>query len=183
MAHMRRQQKNVALADRHVVELAAVDHLELVEELLDRIVVIVGALVRAADHLHSHGAVLEHLLVADRRLEQVLMLLDPALEVEGVQSSGGHGALPFRHAADERRFCPSSFRPQVSNARRVASFSASVSSSIGRRTAPPYCPSSSCQYFEWAWNFSGGRVRRIASRAGLRLSRTALARATSPRRA
>src|SRR6266540_916799 len=184
VAHMRRQQEHLALANRNVVEPAVVDDLEhhvaleLVEELLHRIVVIIGALVRPADHLHGHLAVLEHLLVADRRLEQVLILLDPVLEVEGVQSSGRHGCLPCRHAADERT--PASLRPQVSNARRVASFSASVSSSIGRRTAPPTWPSRSCQYFECEWNFSAGRVRRNASRTGLRLSRTALARATSP---
>ena len=52
---------------------------------------IVRALVRPADDLHRHIAVLEHLLVADRRLEQVLVLLDPVLEVEGVQSSARHG--------------------------------------------------------------------------------------------
>jgi hypothetical protein len=55
--------------------------------------VIVGALVGSADHLDRHVAVLEYLLVADRRLEQVLMLVDPALEIEGVQSSGCHGHL------------------------------------------------------------------------------------------
>ena len=37
--------------------------LELIEELLDRIVVEVGARIGAADHLHRHGAVLEDLLV------------------------------------------------------------------------------------------------------------------------
>src|SRR6185369_17423632 len=54
-------------------------------------VVIVGALVRAADHLHGHVTVLEHLLVADRRLEQMLVLVDPLLEIERLQSSHGHG--------------------------------------------------------------------------------------------
>ena len=99
VGHVRRKQEYLALADRHVVEIAVVhdlEHhvaLELVEEFLDRIVVIVRALVRPADDLHGHVAVLEHLLVADRRLQQVLVLLDPALEVEGVQSSGCHGCL------------------------------------------------------------------------------------------
>src|SRR5262249_57093885 len=61
----------------NIVEVAVVDHLEqhvafeLVEEFLYRIVMIVRALVRAADHLHGHLAVFEHLLVADRRLEQM----------------------------------------------------------------------------------------------------------------
>ena len=94
--HMRRQQEHLALLDRHVVEIAVVadlEHhvaLELVEELLHRVVMIVAALVRPADHLHGHVAVLEHLLVADRRLEQVLVLGDPFLEVEGLQPSGLH---------------------------------------------------------------------------------------------
>src|SRR5262249_11439150 len=67
--------------------------LELVEELLHRIVVVIGALVRPADYLHGHVAVLEHLLVADRRLQQVLVFLDPGLEVEGVQTSVCHRSL------------------------------------------------------------------------------------------
>ena len=74
--------------------------------------------------------------------------------------------LRIRHAGRRRARPRRSLSPQVSNARRVASFSASVSSSIGRRTAPPAWPSSSCQYFECAWNFSAGRVRaeRLAHR-------------------
>ena len=113
---------------------------------------IVGALVRSADHLHRHCAVLEHLLVADRRPQQVLMVVDPALEVEGLESFARCGCSPGSQAADERGPRRSSSRPQVSKARRVASFSAAVSPSIGRRTAPPYgvSPRSSCQYFEWA---------------------------------
>src|SRR5262245_3530646 len=69
MPHMRGQQKDVARADRDVVELPVVDDLqqhvalELIEELLDRVVVIVGPLVRTADHLYGHLTVLEHLLV------------------------------------------------------------------------------------------------------------------------
>ena len=39
------------------------------------------------------------------------------------------------------------FSPHVSNASRVARFSASVNSSSGARTFPPTWPSSSCQYF------------------------------------
>src|SRR5947208_15924498 len=105
--------------------MPAVDHLEhhvaleLVEELLDRIDMEVGALVRSADDLHCHVGVLENLLVADRRLEQVLVLRDPFLEVEGLESSGRHGAVSLPHAADARMHWPSSLSPQVSNARRV----------------------------------------------------------------
>src|SRR5262245_21975749 len=99
MTDVRREEEDVALPYRDVVEIAVVDDLEhhvaleLIEELFHRIIVVVGALVRPADDLHGHVAGLEHLLVADRRLEQVLMLLDPALEVEGAQTSARHGLL------------------------------------------------------------------------------------------
>ena len=91
MAHMRRQQKHLALADRNVVEFTVLDHLEhhvaleLIKELFHGVIVIVGALVRAADDLHGHLALFENFLVADRWLEQMLVRLDPALEVECVQ--------------------------------------------------------------------------------------------------
>src|SRR5262249_35093449 len=187
VADMRRQQENLSFANGDVVEIAVVHDLEqhipfeLVEELLHRIVVIIRALVRPADDLYGHLAVLGNPLVAHRRLEQMLVLFDPVLKIEGVESS--HVSFSFAQAADECSLRAPSFSPQVSNARRVASLSAGVSSSNGRRTAPPVCPSSSCQHFEWAWNFSAGRVRRSASRTGSRLSRTAFARPTSPRKA
>jgi hypothetical protein len=62
---MRRQQKHVAFADRHVIEMAAAHHLEHhvalepVEEFFHRIVVIVGALVGPADDLDRHVGVLK----------------------------------------------------------------------------------------------------------------------------
>src|SRR5262249_51498829 len=186
VADMRRQQENLSFANGNVIEIAVVDDLEqhvafeLVEEFLHRIVMIVGALVRPADDLHGHLAVLEYFLVAHRRVEQVLVLVDPVLKIEGVESSH---VGSFDQAADGRSLCAPSRRPQLSNARRVASRSAGVSSSNGRRTAPRVWPSSSCQHFEWAWNFSAGRVRRSAARTGSRLSRTAFARATSPLKA
>src|ERR1700730_2819281 len=90
MAYMRRQQKHLALPDRNVVEFTVLDHLEhhvapeLIKELFHGVIVIVGALVRAADDLHGHLALSENFLVADRWLEQMLVRLDPALEVECV---------------------------------------------------------------------------------------------------
>jgi hypothetical protein len=42
----------------------------------------IGALVRGADHGDDEVGVLPDLLVADRRLEQVRVLVDPAPEVE-----------------------------------------------------------------------------------------------------
>ena len=85
---MRRDQQHLALADRHVEDAARLGDLqhhvalELVEELLDGIVVEVDALIGAADHLHHHAGVLEHQLVAHRRLEQRGIVGQPALEIE-----------------------------------------------------------------------------------------------------
>src|SRR6266446_977058 len=93
VADMRRQQENLSFANGDVVEIAVVDDLEqhvaleLIEELLHRIVTIVRTLVRPADDLHGHLAVLEYFLVADRRLEQMLVFVDPVLKIEGMESS------------------------------------------------------------------------------------------------
>src|SRR5262249_56306333 len=100
---------------------------------------------RPADDLHGHLAVLEYFLVAYRRLEQMPVLVDPVLKIEGVESS--HVVSSFAQAADERSLPAPSFKPQVSNTRRVASLPARLSSSTGRRTAPPGCPKSSCARF------------------------------------
>ena len=88
MAHVRRQQEHVAGANRHVARTPvlhdAQHHVarELVEELLERIVVIVGALVGSADERDDEVGVLPDLRVANRRLQQVAMLVDPPGEVE-----------------------------------------------------------------------------------------------------
>jgi hypothetical protein len=63
--------------------------------------VIVRAFVRPADDLHRHFALLEHLLVADGRFEQVPMRLDPVLEIEGLQSSSRHGRLLVRRSRNQ----------------------------------------------------------------------------------
>src|SRR5215218_2342104 len=97
MPHVRRQEKDFTLADRDVIKIAVIADLEhhvafeLIEELLDRIIVVVAALVGAAHHLDGHGSVLEHFFIADRRLEKVSIVLYPFLEAEGVQSSCSHG--------------------------------------------------------------------------------------------
>ena len=83
MAHVRRKQEHVARADGHVARAAvfheAQHHVagELVEELLERIVVVIGALVRAADERHDEVGVFPDLGVAHRRLQEVAVLLDP----------------------------------------------------------------------------------------------------------
>ena len=89
---MGRQQEHFARPDRHIVDAALFRHLEdhvalqLVEELLDRVVVEVHPLVRAAHHHDRHARFLEHQLVADRRFQQVPVPVDPAAEVEGPEA-------------------------------------------------------------------------------------------------
>ena len=64
---------------------------ELPEELLVRVVVEIGALVWPAHHRDDEVGVLPDLLVADRGLEEMGVLLDPALEVEGQRIAGRQG--------------------------------------------------------------------------------------------
>ena len=86
--HAGRQHEDLALADGHVDDPPVVDHLEdhvaleLVEELLDRIVVKIDPLVGAPDHLDDHAGVLEHQLVGHGRLQEMGVGVDPSLERE-----------------------------------------------------------------------------------------------------
>ncbi len=70
----------------HDIEKGVAFH--LVEEFLVGIVVIVGPVVGAADDGNDEIRVLPDLRVADRRLEQMPVLLDPFLEIERVQHGG-----------------------------------------------------------------------------------------------
>src|SRR6516164_907728 len=85
---MRRQQKDLAFADRHVVDPARFGHLQdyvaaqLVEKLLTGVVVKVDPLVRAAENHHDHTGVFEHHFVADRRSQKMAMRVDPSRKVE-----------------------------------------------------------------------------------------------------
>src|SRR5882762_650449 len=84
-----RQEHDLALLHRNLRRAAILDDVEhdvapqLVEKLLVRVVVVVGALVRPAHDLHDQvvGGWKDE-LVADRRLKQVAVLVDPAREVE-----------------------------------------------------------------------------------------------------
>lgn len=102
MGHVGRQQENVALADSHVLRPAigpqAQIHVafQLIEELLQRIDVIVGALVRPADDGDDEVGILPDLGVANRRLQLLTMISDPMTEVEG-RSMGQHGAVSGNH--------------------------------------------------------------------------------------
>src|SRR5262249_23625761 len=114
MSYMRGQQEYFALPNRHIVKITVVADLhhhvalQLVKEFLDRVVMIIGAFVWTADHHHGHFAVLEHLLVADRRLKQVCVLVDPLLKVERFKPTALHdGVLP--------RFSPQTNSPQATS--------------------------------------------------------------------
>src|SRR5271167_45169 len=69
--------------------------LELVEELLSRIVMIVAALVRATDNSDHELAVFPHLRVTNGRLQFVPVFVYPALQVERFQGSDGRHSYSF----------------------------------------------------------------------------------------
>src|SRR3954469_2498811 len=97
---VRRQEEDLAFADGNVDAPALLQRpqhdvaFHLVEELLAFVDVVVGARVRAADDGHHEVAVaFPDLRVADGRLEQVPVLVDPAAEVErlhGERTSAMH---------------------------------------------------------------------------------------------
>ena len=87
--HVGRQQEDVALLDRDVARLAVLDDLQddvaldLVEQFLAGVDVVIGAGVRPADDHDQELAVAPDRLVADRRLEQVAVFVDPAFRLNG----------------------------------------------------------------------------------------------------
>jgi hypothetical protein len=64
---------------------------DLEKKFLAGIVVIILAGIRSSHRHDDEGAVLEQQLVANRRLQQVAVLLDPALQVE--RGNGRHGCI------------------------------------------------------------------------------------------
>src|SRR5215467_8529727 len=158
VTRVRPDNEHVAFLDRHVVDLAILSDLkkhvalELIEELLDRIVMKIDALVGSADNHDRHvGFGVEQLLVSDRRFEKLLVLGDPALEVERAKARMLQHVGSFRRSSGYSAATTCGFlarrRPHVSNAALVAAFSDSLSSTSGRRNGPPTWPSSTCQYF------------------------------------
>src|SRR5262245_25591244 len=105
VADVRRQQEHRAFLERNFAALAVLDDPEegiapeLPEELLVRIVVVVGPPVRTADDGHDEVSVLPDLLVADWRLEEVLVLLQPLREVERCEHGSLSGELRAEHTA------------------------------------------------------------------------------------
>ena len=89
MPDMRGQQKHRAFLEFHAAGLAALHRvqvriaLELVEEFFVRVVVEIGALVRAADDGDDKIGIKPDLLVAHRGFEQVLVAFDPLREIDG----------------------------------------------------------------------------------------------------
>jgi hypothetical protein len=93
MRHVGRQQEDLAFANLDVHSLAVLDGgqrdaaFELVEELLARVDVEILATVGTAHHHDDELAVGEHQLVAHGWLQQMAVLVDPALEIEGLEFS------------------------------------------------------------------------------------------------
>src|SRR5690606_15800285 len=89
-----RQIEHLAGPDRDIADatlfLDLQHHLafELMEELGTFIPVIIGAHIRAADD-HDDEVAIDDALVADRRLEQVAVLVYPVLQVEGRRDHAG----------------------------------------------------------------------------------------------
>src|SRR5262249_17861910 len=89
MRYLGRQEKDLALPDRHVGETTVLHRLpddvplHLIEELLAGVMMEVLARVRPTDRHDDEAAVLEEKLVADRRLQELAVSVDPAIEIEG----------------------------------------------------------------------------------------------------
>ena len=89
MQHARWEQKNFAFANWHIPTLAVVDDperdiaLELVKELLQGIVVIVGAIVWPTNHRHDEIRVLPNCFATGRWHEILPMVFNPFFEIEG----------------------------------------------------------------------------------------------------
>src|SRR5210317_2487868 len=82
------QEEHITFTNDDVVELTLIedlqDHiaLKLVEELFDRVVVVIRALVRTADNKGHHVGIFPDLLVTHRRLQEMPVLLYPVLKVK-----------------------------------------------------------------------------------------------------
>ena len=85
----RRQQEHLAFADRHFdrlsvfLDLHLYIALELVKKLFALVPVIILSRIRPADDHHDKIIRVVNALVPDRRLQQMPVLIDPFLEIEG----------------------------------------------------------------------------------------------------
>src|SRR5690348_5324388 len=97
MTNMFWQQKDLALFDRNLERRLARSFnkakknvaLQLVEKFFRRIIMIVAPVVRTTDYGNHHFAVFPHLRIADRRLEFLFVLFDPAQKIERLQVLDG----------------------------------------------------------------------------------------------
>ena len=93
-----RHHEHFTFADRYIEDLAVLGDLQhhvaldLEEPFLDRVVMEIDSGVGAANHHHDHSRVVMQQLIVDGRLQPVLVVFDPLLEVEG-----GEGWMEFAH--------------------------------------------------------------------------------------
>ena len=149
-------------------------------ELTDRELAVLGLL----PHGMSRRELARQLHVSENTVKSHLTSIRHKLGVVGRESIVDRavelGLLPDAPDGATWPLTTSAPSPQASKASRVAAFSSSLNSSNGARTRPPIWPSSSCQYFWWAWGFSAGRVPLRAARTGSRLALMALASSWRP---
>jgi 2-aminomuconate deaminase len=88
MRRVGREQKNIAFGERNIGGLAVLQNLEndvafqLIEKFLAAVHMIISAAIRAANHHNDEIAVFPDALVANRRLKQVAVLVNPLLEID-----------------------------------------------------------------------------------------------------
>src|SRR4051812_6399048 len=140
MGCVRREEEDLAFADGDVVGLAVLDDsqndvaLGLKKEFLALVDVIIGARIGATDHRHHEVAVsFPDLRIADGRLEQVAVLVDPFAKVERRELHGslhggdalqldgdGRGEAGDLHRRAAGRILREVFRPEAIVGREVA---------------------------------------------------------------
>jgi hypothetical protein len=86
---VRREQKDIALVQRHLDRLSVLQDLEndvafeLVEKLFAAVHVVIRAAVGTADDHDDELTVLPHALISYRRLQKVPVFVNPLLEIYG----------------------------------------------------------------------------------------------------
>jgi uncharacterized integral membrane protein (TIGR00697 family) len=119
VGHPRRQQEHLPLLDLDVARLAVIDDLQghvpfnLEEDLLTGIDVVVGPRIGAADDHDDELVVDVHFMVAHRRLQQVAVVIDELLEVDGRRD--GHTRTIEGHPVTDKGAAASDEAP-MSNA-------------------------------------------------------------------
>jgi len=108
MADVWRQEEDVAFFEVDTFGFAVDPEREpgvafdLVEEFFQRVVVIIGAMVRAAHNGDDEVGVLPDLLIANRGFQEMRVVLNPALEIQW-RAVGGHFCLRVGDRRESRR--------------------------------------------------------------------------------